>query len=175
MNLAVKNMFRNRRQSEGRRPTEPDYPPNLEGQHVHAGFAYQKKVEHEQRANLLVPPAYEIDALDELPTAHQYTGESLDASLPIDSNFYDAQNKIRPWAHVRVPTYLAISEWEGGADDEFLFGKMAAQGIRVPQQVGGQASIDVNPLIPEADYTTFGAMNTLVPQYEDTEDGYIYA
>jgi hypothetical protein len=175
MNLAVKNMFRNRRQREGRRPSEPYYPPNLEGEDIHPGFAYEKKEEHEQRASFFVPPYYEIDALEELPTAHQSTAQSLDASNPPDSDFYDAGNKIRPWAHIRVPTYLAITEWEGGADDEFSFGKLAAQGFKIPQQIGGQASIDIYPLIPEADYTTFGAMNTLVPQYEDTEDGYLYA
>lgn len=168
-------MLRNKRQREGRRPPEPYYPPNLEGVDIHPGFAYEVKEPHQQRANFFEPPAYEINELGELPTAQQNIAESLDMSNPPDSNNYANGNKIRPWAHVRVPTYLAIAEWEGGADDEFLKGKLAAQGHAVPQQIGGQTSIDVTPLIPEGDYTTYGAMNTLAPDFSDQEDGYLYA
>jgi hypothetical protein len=176
MNVAVKNMFRNRRQREGRRPTEPYYPPNLEGADIHPGFAYKHKDEQEQRANFFVPPAYDIDALEELPTAHQFMAESLDASNVPDSNLFAAGNKIRPWAHIRVPTYLAISDWEGGADDEFKTGKIAAQGMKIPQQIGGQNTIDVSPLIPEAEYTTYGAISTMAPTDQTpVEDGYLYA
>lgn len=176
MNARLKNMFRQRRQREGRRPSEPYYPPNMDVTALPPAFAYEHKDEQEQRANEFVPPAYDIDALEELPTAHQFIGQSLDASNPPDSDLYAAGNKIRPWAHIRVPTYLAISEWEGGADDEFMVGKLAAQGMKVPQQIGGQATIDVSPLIPESDYTTYGALNTMVPDYnyDAGEDGYLY-
>jgi hypothetical protein len=176
MNAALKHMLRNKRQREGRRPSEPYYPPNLEGEELPPGFAYETKEAQQQRANFFEPPAYEINELGELPTAHQNMAESLDASNPPDSNNYANGNKIRPWAHVRVPTYLAIAEWEGGADDEFLKGKLAAEGHKVPQQVGGQTSIDITPLIPEGDYTTYGAINTLDPgEYLEQEDGYLYA
>jgi len=168
-------MLRNKRQREGRRPVEPKYEPALQGADLHPGFAYVTREEEQQRANFLVPPAYDIDALEELPTAHQFMAESLDLSNPPDSNLYAAGNKIRPWAHIRVPTYLAISEWEGGADDEFLTGKLAAQGMKVPQQIGGQTSIDVSPLIPEAEFTTYGALNTLYDPNITPEDGYLYA
>jgi hypothetical protein len=175
MNIALKHMLRNKRQREGRRPTEPKYEPMLQGADMHPGYAYVPREEEQQRANFLVPPAYDIDALEELPTAHQYMAESMDLSNVPDSNLYAAGNKIRPWAHIRVPTYLAIPEWEGGANDEFLTGKIAAQGIHVPQQIGGQNSIDTSPLIPEAEFTTYGAMNTLADPYQTPEDAYLFA
>lgn len=200
MNRAVRHMFRNRRQAEGRRPQEPQLPPRqLRNQwepernfwestvpthaddwtaDIYPGFSYVANEEHEQRTNLYLPPAFETNALEELATAHQYTAESLDNSDPINSNFYAAGNKIRPWAHNRVANagYLAMSEWLGGANDEFMSGKISALGHVVPQQVGGQTTIDTQPLIPEAEYTTYGAMTALAPtdQFAE-EDGYLYA
>lgn len=180
MNIAVKHMFRNRRQREGRRPSEPYYPPADSGgtvdwsEEILPGFSYTRPPRVEQRANRTLPPAYGYNDLEELPTAHQSLAQSLDNSNPPDSDFYASGNKIRPWAHVRVPAYLAISEIESVSDDEFKSGKLAALGHVVPQQVGGQTTIDVSPLIPEAEYTTYGAMNTLQVG-EVAEDGYLYA
>ena len=175
MNIALQHMFRKRRQHEGRRPPEPYYPPGSEDwfSDLPPGFAYTVPPTVEQRENRTLPPAYDYTALQELPTAHQNLAESLDASNPPDSNFYAAGQKIRPWAHIRVPAYLAISEIESVADDEFKTGKLAALGLVVPQQVGGQASIDISPLIPEAQYTTYGALTTLMPG-QVAEDGYLY-
>lgn len=178
MNLALLHMGRTRRQREGRRQPEPMYPPNLQGEELPPSFAFHGRQEQQQRANFFEPPWYDIDALYELPTAHQATAQSMDASNPPDSDFYAAGNKIRPWAHVRVPTYLAISEWEGGADDEFRVGKLAAQepGGAILQQIGGQNTIDVSPLVPEAEWTTYGAQTSLpLSEQGATEDGYLYA
>jgi len=179
VNLGLIHMGRLRRQREGRRPQEPVYPPNLAGEELPPSFAFHGRQEQQQRANFFEPPWYDIDALYELPTAHGFLAESLDASNPPDSNKYAEGNKIRPWAHVRVPTYLAISEWEGGANDEFLHGKIAAAnpGGHIVQQIGGQNTIDVSPLVPEAEWTTYGALNAL-PSSADmgpVEDGYLYA
>lgn len=176
MNARLKQMMRQKRQAEGRRPREPDYPPVGENANFPPTFAFHRNTEVPQRQWRDLPPAYEYNALEELPTAHQGLAQSLDASNPTDSDFYTEGNKIRPWAHVRVPAYLAISEWESVSRDEFPdYGlKLGALGHVVPQQVGGQNSIDISPLIPEAEFTTYGALNTLVPG-EISEDGYLYA
>lgn len=178
MNAALKGMLRNKRQQEGRRPDEPAYLPGEWAGDIAPGFAYRRKAPHSQRFFRHVPPAFEYNALEEYASAHQGTGQSLDNSNPIDSDFYAEGNKIRPWAHVRVPAYLAIPEWESVSDDTFMGyggGKLAALGHVVPQMVGGQGTIDVSPLIPEAEFTTYGAMNTLVPGEDIPEDGYLYA
>lgn len=177
MNAALKNMLRNKRQREGRRPGEPAYLPGGWEGDLPPGFAYTVKPEVGQRQFRDLPPAYGYNDLDELPTAQQNIAESLDASNPPDSNFFAAGNKIRPWAHNRVPAYLAISEIESVSLDEFMShggGKLEALGHVVPQMVGGQNSIDISPLIPESQYTTYGALTTLAPG-EVAEDGYLYA
>lgn len=177
MNADLKNKLRRKRQAEGKRPHDPAFMPGDWAGDVPPAFAYTVPPTVSQRNWRDLPPAYGYNDLDELPTAHEFTGQSLDNSNPIDSDFYAAGNKIRPWAHNRVPAYLAVPEWETVAIDEFPdFGmKLAAMGHVVPQQVGGQQSIDVSPLIPEAEWTTYGAMNTLVPGDDIAEDGYLYA
>lgn len=174
MNIALKHMLRNKHQKEGVRPAEPVYPPGPENWHheVLPGFAFTPKDEHEQRQNRTLPPAYDYNAPQELQTSYQ------DAPDPIrQSDFFANGNKIRPWAHVRVPSYLAISEIESVSDDEFLYGKISSFGHHiVPQYHGGQNPIDFSPLIPEAEFTTYGAMNELQEgEIHTSEDGYLYA
>lgn len=177
MNAELKRMLRNKRQREGRRPSEPELMPGDWGDEIPPGFSYHRNPVVSQRQWRDLPPAYEYNALEELPTAHQSLAQSLDASNPPDSDFYAAGNKIRPWGHIRVPAYLAISEIEAVSQDEFPWNgnKLGAMGHVVPQMVGGQNTIDVSPLIPEAEFTTYGALNTLNPGDEVPEDGYLYA
>lgn len=180
MNSAMKNMLRNRRQAEGRRQPAPVLAPGPEGDlswfdEIPATFAYTPKDEHEQRQFQFMPPAFETNALEQLDTSHQALGQSLDASNPPDSDFYANGNKIRPWAHVRVPAYLAISEIEGVSLDEFQYGKLSSDRQAVPQFAGAQLPIDITPLIPEAEFTTFGAMTVLRPgEVASGEDAYLY-
>lgn len=173
MPIAVRHMFRNRRQKEGVRPSEPVHPPGPENWHndIIPGFAFTPKEEHEQRQNRTLPPAYDYNAPQELPTAYQ------DAPDPIkQSDFYANGDKIRPWAHVRVPAYLAIPEIEAVSDDEFKFGKISSFGHHVvPQYHGEQNPIDFSPLIPEVEYSTYGSMNELIEGEVAEEDGYLYA
>jgi hypothetical protein len=197
MNIAVKQMSRKRRQIEGMRPPEPYYPPapqpaqlvdaeyydaypsSYEGiQDVPLTFAYVKKDEQQQRTNFFVAPAFDENELVELPTSHQDLARSLDLSHFPDSDLFAEGDKIRPWAHIRVPSYLAISEWLGGADDEFRSppGKAQFDWV-ISQYVGQQHPIDVTPLIPETEYTTYGALNALSPgQIEQfpASDGYLF-
>lgn len=172
--IAVKHMFRNKRQAEGKRPSEPMYPPGPENwaHELPPSFAFVSKDEHEQRQNRTLPPAYDYNERQDLDIAYQ------DAPDPIkQSDFYANGNKIRATANVRVPAYLAISEWESIADDDFEFktGKLAAVGHLVPQYAGEQLPIDVSPLIPEAEYTTYGNLNMLVDTELADQDGYLYA
>lgn len=184
-NIAIKHMFRNRRQREGRRPEPPPMPPvgsDFEAA-LYPGFAWVGKEEHEQRTNLFMPPAFETNALEELPTSFKPDTE-LDP-IP-QSNFYAANNKIRPWAVVRAGTagYLAISEIEGVDNSDFEnswigggpHGKIVV-GQLIGQYVGYQNPIDITPLIPEADYTTYGALNQLTPDAyaRQDEDAYLFA
>jgi hypothetical protein len=173
VNIAIKHMFRNRRQREGVRPSEPYYPPGPEDwrNDIIPGFAYTRPPTVEQRQNRTLPPAYDYNAPQELPTSYQEAPDPLKFS-----DFYPNGNKIRPWAHVRVPAYLAISEWESIADDTFKSGKLAALGHVVPQFYGLQNPIDFQPLIPESEYTTYGATHAIPEgQVDVPEDGYLYA
>jgi hypothetical protein len=174
MNIAIKHMFRNKYQKEGRNPPQPYYPPGPEGweEDILPGFAYTGRESHEQRLNRFVPPAYDYNAPQELPTSYQEAPDPLK-----QSDFYANGAKIRPWAHVRVPSYLAIAEIEAVSDDEFKSGKLSSEGSHyIPQHALTQLPIDITPLIPEADFTTFGATNELNPDYyHSNEDGHLYA
>lgn len=177
MNAALQRKGSRRRQIEGARPEEPAVLPGSGGDFswfgdIPASFAYTKTEEQQQRQNLFMPPAFETNALEMLSTSYQ------DAPDPIrQSDFYAAGNKIRPWAHNRVANagYLAIAEIEGVADDEFKTGKLSSEGYHVvPQYVLSQNPIDFLPLIPEGQYTTYGAQNELAPGMLSEEDGYLY-
>lgn len=187
MNRAVRGMFRNKRQEQGKLPQQPVYPPEAEHfQDAPLTFAYTYRSEgdpfatggeQQQRSNLFMPPAFETNALEELGTSFKPDSE-LDP-IP-QSYYYGAGNKIRPWAHNRVANtgYLAIAEWLGGADDEFHYhvDKFYFPQL-VSQQVGKQNPIDVSPLIPEGEYTTYGATHELLPGQIDAfpvQDGYLY-
>ena len=186
MNTGVKHLLRNKRQREGRRPQQPHYPPGEWGLDLLPGFAYTYRGEgdpfghggeQQQRTNLFFPPAFAPNDLEDETHANQFLAESMDKSNPPDSNLYAEGKKIQPWAKARSGTagYLAMAEWEQTLDEFPWNGrKLEALGINVPQQIGGQHSIDVTPLIPEAEWTTYGAMNTLVPG-QVAEDGYLYA
>lgn len=186
-NREVRRMLRNKRQAEGVKQEQPVFPP--EAQHIvdmPLSFAYTYRGEgdpfatggeQQQRTNLFIPPAFETNALEELGTSFKPDSE-LDP-IP-QSYFFAAGNKIRPWAHNRVANagYLAMPEWLGGADDEFHY---AVDKFYFPQlvgqQVGKQQPIDIFPLIPESEYTTYGATHELLPgQVAEfpVQDGYLY-
>lgn len=177
-NIAVKQQSRKRRQREGRKPIQPMYLPEMDQMgEVPLTFTYSTKEEHEQRTNLFIPPAYDPNELTELQTSYQPPSQ-LDP-LPF-ADFYAEGDKIRPWAHIRVPTYLAVAEWESPDDSDFEHSWVLNKGEfaqLVSQYVGGQHSIDVTPLIPESEYTTYGALNQLSPgQLESmpATDGYLF-
>jgi hypothetical protein len=195
MNRAVRHMFRNRRQREGVRPPEPAFaPPQLRNEwdperslwetevpahpddwtvDILPGFSYVANEEHEHRNNRYLPPAFETNALEELITSYKPSSE-LDP-LPF-SDFYANGNKIRPWAHNNVANagYLAIPEIESVSDDEFRFDKNAFP-MHTPQYVGYQNPIDIQPLIPEQEYQTYGSLTTLSEAYGSPDDAYLFA
>ena len=175
MNAAIERMFRIRCQREGRKQEQPIYPANPPGWEAtaHPGFAYQIREEQNQRENYFMPPAFDPNELVELPTSWKPDSE-LDP-IP-QSNFFAEGNKIRPWAHVRVPSYIAIPEWETPTDDEFREGKIV-MGQLVAQHTGGQQPIGISPLIPEVEYTTYGTQNMLTEgmvAHIPTQDGYLF-
>jgi hypothetical protein len=174
MNVAVKHMMRNRRQEQGKRQPEPMFPPiDVEEfqDALHPAFAWTPKDYHEQRTNLFMPPAFETNELQEYLSSYKPSSE-LDP-LPF-SDFYANGNKIRPWGHRIMPSYLAIAEWEGVADDEFKSGKGSFM-QHVPQYAGYQNPIDITPLIPEPQYTTYGALNQMAGNEYPAEDAYLFS
>ena len=177
MNTAVKQQSRKRRQYEGKRQPQPYFPPNLELSEGPLTFAYSTKSEQEQRQNLFMPPAYDPNELVELPTSYKPDTE-LDP-IPVSDEYAEGL-KIRPWAHIRVPTYLAIAQIENVDNSDFENGWYQGKAQfdqLVSQYVGQQHPIDVTPLIPEAEYTTYGALNQLEPgQIAEfpSQDGYLF-
>jgi hypothetical protein len=178
MNIAAKQQSRRRRQAQGRKQEQPKSMPGMENlSGAPLTFTYTPKEEHEQRTNIFMPPAYDPNELTELPTSYKPDTELNPLSF---SDFYAEGMKIRPWAHIRVPSYLAVSEWEGVDDSDFETSWIVNKGEfahLVSQYVGQQHPIDVSPLIPESEYTTYGALNTLEPgQVENlpVSDGYLF-
>lgn len=180
MNIAIQQMMRKRRQREGLSPlvTQPRMPAGPSYlQDAPLTFAHVAKDEQQQRTNFFSPPQFDPNELVELPTSYKPDSE-LD---PINTSDEFAEGlKIRPWAHIRVPSYMAVAEWEGVDNSDFDNGWILNKGEfaqLVSQYVGGQHPIDVSPLIPEAEYTTYGATNQLQPgqiAQMPTGDGYLF-
>jgi hypothetical protein len=73
------------------------------------------------------------------------------------SDFWAAGNKIKPDAHMFIPSMLRIPVIESVMEDTFHVGKLIGY-LKVPMHAGAQLPSDIRANIQEASSTSYGAL-----------------